>query len=129
MSIDNEQLAADVADIRIDPALAEELIRSVVAEMDDERISARIDEERDFQMAAIRTSQDVLTMTTLAQTMSATVPFKNLLTTRAFAAGDADLQTIGQALAEKIAKQARIPDSEIPDDLLAARYKAIIAAI
>lgn len=129
MNIVNEKLAADIADIRIDPDLAEALMRSAVAEMDDERISTRVNDERDFQMAAIRTSQDVLTMSTLAQAMSVTAPFMDLLASRVFAAGDADLQTIGQALVEKIAKQPRIPDVEIPDDLLSARYKALIAAI
>ncbi len=129
MNLETEKLAADIADIRIDPVLAEELMRSVLDELDDERIAVRVNDEQDFQMAAIRTAQDVLTMTTLAQTMLDTVPFKDVLNSRAFAAGDADLQAIGQALAEKIARQPRIPDVEIPDELLAARYKAIIAAI
>ncbi len=129
MNLEHEKLAADIADIRIDPVLAEELMRSVLEDLDDERISARVSDERDFQMAAIRTTQDVLTMTTLAQTMRDTVPFKEVLSSRAFASGESDLQAIGQALAEKIARQPRIPDAEIPDDLLAARYKAIIAAI
>lgn len=129
MNLETEKLAADIADIRIDPVLAEELMRAVLDELDDERIAARVNDEQDFQMAAIRTAQDVLTMTTLAQTMLDTVPFKDVLNSRAFAAGDADLQAIGQALAEKIARQPRIPDVEIPDELLAARYKAIIAAI
>ena len=129
MNLETEKLAADIADIRIDPVLAEELMRAVLDELDDERIAVRVNDEQDFQMAAIRTAQDVLTMTTLAQTMRDTVPFKDVLNSRAFAAGDADLQAIGQALAEKIARQPRIPDVEIPDELLAARYKAIIAAI
>lgn len=129
MNLETEKLAADIADIRIDPVLAEELMRAVLDELDDERIAVRVNDEQDFQMAAIRTAQDVLTMTTLAQTMLDTVPFKDVLNSRAFAAGDADLQAIGQALAEKIARQPRIPDVEIPDELLAARYKAIIAAI
>ena len=129
MNLEHEKLAADIADIRIDPVLAEELMRSVLEDLDDERISARVSDERDFQMAAIRTTQDVLTMTTLAQTMRDTVPFKEVLSSRAFASGEADLQVIGQALAEKIARQPRIPDAEITDDLLATRYKAIIAAI
>ena len=75
MNLETEKLAADIADIRIDPVLAEELMRAVLDELDDERIAVRVNDEQDFQMAAIRTAQDILTMTTFAQTMRDTVPF------------------------------------------------------
>lgn len=129
MTLENEKLALDVADIRIEPFVAEELIRAILCDIDDDRISARINDEPDFQIAAIRTTQNVVTMTTLAQTMRPTVPFKDLLGSRVFAAGDADLQAIGERLVEKIAQHPRIPDADISDELLGARYQAIVAAI
>ena len=118
-----------MGNIRIDPKIAEGLMQAVMSDLSDDRIAARINEENDFKLAAIRTAQDVLTMSTLAQTMSPDASFNTLLAGRVFSGGDADLQVIGQALAEKIAAQPRIQDPEISDTLLSVRYKEIFTAI
>lgn len=121
-------VAALLSDIRIDSDVAEGLLRMAATETDDDRITARLDEEHDFLLVGIRMTHDILVTMTMAQTMTNNAPFDEVIASRPFCGDDADLQTLGHALVEKIAAQPRLPDADIPDAVLSARYKAIQSA-
>lgn len=123
------ELTTAADDIRIEPHIAEGLIRMAAEEIDDERVTARLDDEKDFLLVAIRMAQDILITTTMAQTMASDTPFKQMVASRAFGGDDADLQALGQALIDMIMARPRIADPEIPEELLVARYKEIRAAL
>lgn len=123
-----QNIVADLAEIRIESHVAEGLIRAVAGEIADDRITARLDEESDFLLVGIRMAHDILVTTTMAQTLASDAPFNELVASRPFCGDDEDLQAIGHALVDKIAAQPRLPDADISDTVLSARYKAIHGA-
>lgn len=128
MNTDTQNITNALGEIRVESHVAEGLIRLVASEIDDDQISTRLDEESDFLLVGIRMTHDILVTTTMAQTLASDAPFAELVASRPFCGDDEDLQTLGHALVDKIAAQPRLPDAEIPDAVLSARYRVIHAA-
>jgi hypothetical protein len=129
MDSKTQGIVADFADIRVDPTIAEELFRTVAAGMDADDVLARLDVDVEFQIVAIRMTQDILAITTMAQSVDSAAPFSRLVESRSFCGENEDLQEIGRAIVETISQRPRLPNPEVADQLLAARYQQILATI
>lgn len=128
-SMNVEGIGPEVADIRVDPDVAELLVRSTVGRLAAGRVAARLEKEPGFLLGAIRMAQDIVVCTTLAQTLKPDADFGAVVAGRKFAAGDEDLGGIGNALLSRVFAAQRLEDKEISAEVLAGREVVIRTAV
>lgn len=122
-------IQSDVSDIRIDTQVAEGLVEMVIAGMGDSSLQERIRRDAAFRTNVVRLGQDVVVVTTLAQTMAPNADFAIAVASRKFADGDGDLIRIGAGLLDEIAKSNRLRDEDIPQELVDKRFTEVRKAM
>lgn len=118
-----------IREVRIDPELTGRMIHIAAADTRNAGIANRLETDKCFLSRALHMGHEILVATTIAQSAKADYAFDDLLMGMGFSGNDHDLKTIGRVLINKIMSAQRIPDPEVPDNLLVSRFGAVLAAV